>query len=424
MAGRPQSAAVLRVRLVNTTGHRRTGRSRTAAWHGHPGRGGRLPFAAAAYILFVLTVGTNMPTPLYPRYQAEFGFSPLVVTLVFAVYAGTLVPTAMLAGALTDGIGYRRVAGPAIGLAAVAALLFCLADGVAWLFTARALQGVSVGAASGALTVALVETEPSGDHARASLLASAMITGGGGIGPVLAGFLGQHAPLPLRLTYLVELALLAVAAAAATRLPRRTRPGLWRFHRPRIPAPLRRRFALASTVSVLGWAVVALFLAMVPSYATAILHRHDLLLAGTAGGMFLLFAAGTQYALARAGTAARPTSGLLLLTAGLVMLAAAGGTRSLWLLLAAAACGGAGQGITFRASLARVNELAPQESRAEVLSAFYMITYLGVGLPVIGVGFLAAATDLLTAVVTFSAVTAPACLLVAAKARTTWADTV
>lgn len=365
-----------------------------------------------------------MPTPLYARYQAEFGFSPLVVTLVFAVYAGTLIPTAMFSGALTDSIGYRRMVGPAIALAAVAAVLFCCADSVTWLYAARALQGISVGAASGALTAALVETEPSGDRTRASMLASVMIVGGGGIGPVLAGFLGQHAPLPLRLTYLVELALLALAAVGATRLPRRTRPGVWLFHRPRIPVPVRRRFALASAVSVLGWAVVALFLAMVPSYATAILHHHDLLLAGTTAGMFLLFAAATQYALARRGVAAPPTTGLLLLTAGLGMLATAGGTRSLWLLLAAAACGGAGQGITFMAALARVNELAPRESRAEVLSAFYMITYLGVGVPVIGVGFLAAATDLLTAVVTFSAVTAPACVLVAAKARTAWADTV
>ncbi|MGW2812614.1 MFS transporter [Streptomyces sp. NPDC001415] len=377
---------------------------------------------AAAYILFVLTVGTNMPTPLYARYQTEFGFSPLVVTLIFAVYAGTLIPTAMLAGALTDSIGYRRMAGPAIALAAVAALLFFCADGVAWLFAARALQGVSVGAASSALTAALVETEPAGNRARASLLASTMITGGGGIGPILSGFLGQHAPLPLRLTYLVELALLALAAAAVTLLPGQTRPGVRRFHRPRIPTPLRRRFALASAVSVLGWATVALFLAVVPSYATTILHRHDLLLSGTAAGMFLLFAAGTQYGLARAGAAARPTTGLLLLCVGLAMLAAAGGTRSLWLLLAAAACGGAGQGITFIAALARVNELAPQESRAEILSAFYMITYLGVGLPVIGVGLLATSTDLLTAVVTFSVVTIPACFLVAAKTRTNWVN--
>lgn len=407
---------------MNITGQREPRPSQTGGRHDRPGRGHNLPFAAAAYILFVLTVGTNMPTPLYARYQTEFGFSPLLVTLVFAVYAGTLIPTAMFAGALTDSIGYRRVAVPAIALAVVAAVLFCCAQGVAWLFAARALQGISVGAASGALTAALVETEPSGDRARASMLASAMITGGGGIGPVLAGFLGEHAPLPLRLTYLVELALLALAAAAATRLPKMVRRGVWRFHPPRIPAPLRRRFALAAAVSVLGWAVVALFLAMVPSYATAILHRHDLLLAGTAAGMFLLFAASTQYAAARAGIAARPTGGLLLLTVGLGMLAGAGGTRSFWLLLAAAAFAGAGQGITFKAALTRVNEMAPQDSRAEVLSAFYMITYLGVGLPVIGVGFLAAATDLLTAVVTFAAVTAPACVITAIKTRATWAS--
>ncbi|MGW7519995.1 MFS transporter [Streptomyces sp. NPDC054796] len=383
------------------------------------GARGALPFAAAAYILFVLTVGTNMPTPLYARYQAEFGFTPIVVTLVFAVYAGTLVPTLLMSGALADSIGHRRVVVPAIALAGVAAALFAAADGVGSLFAARALQGISVGAASSALTAALVETEPSGNRPRASSLASAMVTGGGGLGPVLAGLLAQYAPLPLRLAYLLELGLLALAMAAVTQLPAPTGPRpAWRPRRPSIPAAARRQFALAGAVSFLGWAVVALFLAMVPSYTSVILHRDNLLLSGTAAGMFLLCAALAQYVLSRTGTVARPAVGLLLLVAGLALLAAAGATRLTPLLLAAAVVGGTGQGIAFMAALARTNELAPPESRAEVLSAFYMITYLGVGIPVIGVGFLAAEVGLFPAVVAFSALTGVACLAVATAART------
>ncbi|GAC1620810.1 MAG: hypothetical protein NVS4B11_13350 [Ktedonobacteraceae bacterium] len=40
-------------------------------------------------------------------------------------------------------------------------------------------------------------------------------------------------------------------------------------------------------------------------------------------------------------------------------------------------------------SLALVNRIAPAEQHANVLASFYVTTYLGVGIPIVGVGFLA-----------------------------------
>lgn len=51
----------------------------------------------------------------------------------------------------------------------------------------------------------------------------------------------------------------------------------------------------------------------------------------------------------------------------------------------------------------------PARQRADVLSSFYVICYLGTGLPVIGVGFLATVTSLLTTVQCFAVVTALLC---------------
>lgn len=31
-------------------------------------------------------LGTTLPTPLYPLYQAQFGFSQLTITVIFAAY--------------------------------------------------------------------------------------------------------------------------------------------------------------------------------------------------------------------------------------------------------------------------------------------------------------------------------------------------
>ena len=57
--------------------------------HGPPGLGGRrtYPMWLAAYAFAVVMLGTTLPTPLYPIYERLWGFSPLVITVIFAVYA-------------------------------------------------------------------------------------------------------------------------------------------------------------------------------------------------------------------------------------------------------------------------------------------------------------------------------------------------
>ena len=106
-------------------------------------------FWAVAYALLILLTGTNLPTPLYRGYEASFGFSPLVVTLIFAAYVAALVPSLLVAGPLSDAVGRRRVLLPALAVAALGSLCFALAEGTAWLFAARILQGIAVGSASG-----------------------------------------------------------------------------------------------------------------------------------------------------------------------------------------------------------------------------------------------------------------------------------
>jgi len=49
------------------------------------GRLGRhLAFVIAAYAFAVTMLGTTLPTPLYGLYRANFGFSELMVTIIFA----------------------------------------------------------------------------------------------------------------------------------------------------------------------------------------------------------------------------------------------------------------------------------------------------------------------------------------------------
>jgi MFS family permease len=377
---------------------------------GHATRGA----FAAGYALLVLIIGTNLPSPLYGMYAARFGFSTLTVTLIVAVYAAVIVPSLLFAGPLADVIGYRQVVLPAVALAVAGALLFAFAEGTGWLFAARVVQGLSVGAATPALTAALAAASPPTRPRRGALLASTMTTGGSGLGPLLAGALAATAPLPLRLPYLIEAALLGAALLAAWRLPagQRQPARRWRPTVPRVPRVARRRFAVAAAVSFLAWGVAYIVLALAPSYVSVRLHDSSPLIGGATAGLLLICAAAIQFACARLPTRSAQTLGLACLTIGLVGLVCAGRLTSVALLLASICIAGAGQGLAFMGATRQASQAAPPDQRAGVAAAFWIASYLGGGLPVTATGLLAVRVGLVTAVDTVAIILAVACLVV------------
>lgn len=76
---------------------------------------------------------------------------------------------------------------------------------------------------------------------------------------------------------------------------------------------------------------------------------------------------------------------------GLALLVGAEALRSLACLITAAILAGAAMALSYRGSLQVVNEIAPQTKRAEVVSSYLLMCYLGNSLPVLGVGLLATA---------------------------------
>ncbi|WP_244504411.1 MFS transporter [Salibacterium halotolerans] len=82
-------------------------------------------------------------------------------------------------------------------------------------------------------------------------------------------------------------------------------------------------------------------------------------------------------------------SGLSLLIIGLAGVLFAVPIQSVLLLMISAIITGLGQGLSFMGSMALVNEVVPESRRGDVVSSLYVIIYTGVGLPVIGIGFIA-----------------------------------
>ena len=349
-----------------------------------PRQGSAWRFWATAYALLILLTGTNLPTPLYRTYEIRFGFSPFVVTLIFAAYVAALIPSLLLVGSLSDAIGRRKVLLPALALAALGSLGFALAADTAWLFAARILQGLAVGAASGALTAALSELEPTGNHRKAALVSTLVAVGGLGLGPVLTGVVAMFVRTPDVVPFVIEIMSADARDRCGDTLPTTQPRARWRPRRPEIPRAMRTVFATSGTANFLAFAVIGLFLTLVPSYVATLAHSPSMLLGGGTVALMLTSSAVVQVLIHGRPPRQPQVIGLPLLAAGLGLLVLAGGEESLALLLVATALGGVGHGLVFLGGLSAVNSAAPSSSRGEVLSMFYVILYTGVGLPVLG----------------------------------------
>ncbi|MDP5182505.1 MFS transporter [Blastococcus sp. BMG 814] len=381
------------------------------------GPSGRWAFATIAVSLLVLTTGAQLATPLYRLYGAEFGFSSMLVTALFAVYSIAVIPSLLIFGPLSDVIGRRGILLGAVVVAAVASVLFAMADGVAMLFAARTLQGLALGAVQGTATAALIDHVPRGDRFRAARVATAANLTGSAVGPLLGGALARYTTPGLVTPFLLEACLLTAAFGALLVLvpARPGSGGRWRPRRPAVPAGLGRLFAAAGSTAALSWAVASLFLALLPSYLESELGSSDAALSGIAVSLMLGLAAGAQPVLRRLGTLTAQAVGLGLLLIGPPGLLVAAALGSIPALLLACAVSGFGHGLTFGSALAEVSEASPADQRGELISAFQVIAFLGSGIPIIGVGLMAEYGDLLSAVQLFVIATSAGCLLALAS---------
>jgi MFS family permease len=106
-----------------------------------------IAYALAGAIIGLALFASGTPSPIYGIYRELWGFSPLVLTLVYATYAFGVLAALLLAGRLSDDVGRRPVLLAALGTLMATTVIFMVADSVAWLFVARGIQGLATGAA-------------------------------------------------------------------------------------------------------------------------------------------------------------------------------------------------------------------------------------------------------------------------------------
>ncbi|GAA1965309.1 MFS transporter [Catenulispora subtropica] len=349
----------------------------------------RYAFWALAAMLCFLNFANAAPSPLYGLYQHSWKFSPIVLTAVFASSALSLLITLLFVGSLSDHIGRRPVLLAAVAVELVAMVAFDRADGVAWLFAARALQGIAVGAAAGAISAMMLDVQEPGSQL-APLMTNSASAGGSALGALVTGLLVQFAPSPTKLVFQILIVVFLAVFLIICVLPETVvRDSAWRASLPpkvSVPPAVRGSFAALVPCIVATWALGGLYLSLGPSIVAA-LDPHANHLVGALVILTVNGAAAATAVLVRGWTPEQSFfRGSYALLAGMGLAILAVHQREIVTFFVASAVAGTGFGPSFAGALRTLTGLTPTRSRAEVVTAIYIVAYLGLSLPAVIAG--------------------------------------
>jgi MFS family permease len=343
-------------------------------------------------VLTLVFMGATLPSPLYVIYRDELHFSQLTLTLIYAVYFAGAMATAFFLGRISDQIGRRVAIFAAIAVSIGASLVFIFADSLEMLFIGRLLSGFALPLASGAGTAWIVELCE--DRCTAASLSAGAILAGLGLGALISGTLAEYSTEPLVFPFIALVSLALAAAMIVWLLPETVKHRVRRLSeislRPRIGVPrsIIGAFVAPAVTVFASFALLGFYSALAPSLLQRSLEVQSHAIGGAV--IFELYAAAVLVlALTHwLGARAAMLCGLALLIPSLVLLVVAFQSRSLQLLLVGAALGGGAAALGYRGSLQIVNQIAPENRRAELVSTYLMFCYAGVSLPVVGIGLL------------------------------------
>ncbi|MEW2160607.1 MFS transporter [Streptomyces sp. NPDC007189] len=349
--------------------------------------------ALLASILVSLLAASSAPTPLYAIYQQRWGFSPVTITVVFGVYAVAVLISLLVLGRISDHVGRRPVLLAALIGQSAAMIVFITAGGVDALLAARILQGVSTGAAVGALGAGMLDIHP---HRGGFLnsFAPAMGTAGGALA---SGLIVQYLPAPTHLVYLVLLGVFLLQALAV--LPLREtvsrKPGAVASMAPevRVPRSARTSVAIAAPMLFAVWALTGLYGALGPALTRSLVHSTSVVWGGLPLFVLAAFAGMAVVVLRRTPTHRVMLLGAATLIAGvtvslLSLASGTGGALSATGFFVGGAISGFGFGSGFQGGIRMVIPRVRPHERAGVLSVLYVVSYLGLGVPAVIAGLL------------------------------------
>jgi MFS family permease len=334
-----------------------------------------------AITLLSFLAASTAPTPLYRLYQEQMHFSAATLTLIFGVYAFSLLAALLTVGSLSDHLGRKPVIFTAVVLNILAMLLFIKADSVAWLISARVLQGFATGMATAVMSATLLDI----DRQQGPLINSVAPLLGMALGGLGCGLLAEFAPAPLHLTYWLLLVLFALQALYIWRLPESVsrQPGAWASLRPTLHVPVQARSTLwrVLPLNTATWALGGFYASLAPSLVRTATGSTSNLIAGSTVAALTVTGALMIFTLRNRPAALALQLGASLLPTGIVMVLLGVHSASLPLFFFGTLVAGCGFGAGFLGAVRSLVPLALPHERAGLMSSFYVLSYLAFCLP-------------------------------------------
>ncbi|MDH1258873.1 MFS transporter [Pseudomonas atacamensis] len=349
-----------------------------------------------AITLLSFLAASTAPTPLYHLYQDQLHFSAAMLTLIFAVYAFSLLAALLTVGSLSDHLGRKPVIFSAVLLDALAMLLFIYADSVSWLISARVLQGFATGMATAVLSATLLDT----DRQQGPLINSVAPLLGMALGGLGCGLLAEFAPAPLQLTYWLLLALFVLQGVYVWRLPESVsrQGGALASLRPTLHVPMQARSTLwrVLPLNTATWALGGFYASLAPSLVRTATGSTSNLIGGATVAALTVTGALMIFMMRNRPAAQALRLGASLLPVGLVLILLGVHGASLSLFFFSTLVAGCGFGSGFLGAVRSLVPLALPHERAGLMSAYYVLSYLAFCLPALLAGYLARNLGLLT----------------------------
>ncbi|WP_374023812.1 MFS transporter [Mycobacterium sp. HNNTM2301] len=344
----------------------------------NPGRG-----AFTSVLVLLLSIGwvANHFVALMPLLSVRQHLGSATLDAIFGIYALGLLPGLLVGGRASDAFGRRSVAlaGSATAVAGTVAML-CSQQYEA-LLLGRLVVGLGVGLAMSSCTAWASDLRgPAG-----AATAGAVLMGGFAIGPFVGALIAEIGPAGIRLSFGVAAAIGVAAMAIALVAGRGSRA--------QAPpaAPVWEPSAGQGAARALGWAMPLapwVFASATLGFIAIPARLHTGLTAPMAAGVATLAVNGVSglvqvLARARRWGPQAGTAGAALAALGYAVTALAPPTISpvlgvpLFLVL------GCASGLCLREGLIDLEAAAPKRLRGALVGAFYVVTYVGFGLPLI-----------------------------------------
>jgi MFS family permease len=320
---------------------------------------------------------------LMPSISNRQNLSAATLDAIFGIYALGLLPGLLIGGRASDALGRQSVALAGSTTAVVGTVAMLLSQQADVLLVGRLIVGLGVGLSISSCTAWASDLRgPAG-----AATAGAVMLGGFAVGPFAAGVITLAGGPGIRVSFGIAAAIVVVAmvmAVVAVQRAEVTVPATAHDSEPSMPTEQGTANALSWAMPLAPWVFASATLGFI-----AIPSRvHIGLAAPMAAGAATLIVNGVSALIQVLARALRwgpqaGTAGAVLAALGYAVTAVAPPTMSLALGLPLFLVLGCASGLCLREGLIDLEAAAPQRLRGALVGVFYVVTYIGFGLPLI-----------------------------------------